>query len=195
MLKKAWFATAFLATCTSVNAKPYIGASVGQAMFNNSTISTSGSSYNLELEDDESLVGKVFGGYQFNQYFALEGAIGGYDALDGSIVTVGDMRFIAIQPKAILPLSDRLSIFAKAGLSYFSAEFTLLSSIGYTTVSDEAVTGMYGLGAEFAVADNVRLHVEWDYMKPELDVLKVANMKATIDAEINVLSVGMSYHF
>ncbi|MCQ6493070.1 outer membrane beta-barrel protein, partial [Vibrio parahaemolyticus] len=82
-----------------------------------------------EVKDYESLSGKVFGGYTFNEYISLEDAIGGYDALDGSVVTVGDMKFLTIQPKLTLPIGDRFNLFAKAGLSYFNAEFKVSNSV------------------------------------------------------------------
>ncbi|MCV5647806.1 hypothetical protein OFN55_34320, partial [Escherichia coli] len=90
---KTWLMTALLATCSVANAAPYVGASVGQASFGDVNGSINGGGTNastkLKLEDDSSLSGKVFGGYKFNEYISLEAAIGGYDALDGKVVTVG----------------------------------------------------------------------------------------------------------
>ena len=203
MLKKATITTTFLMLCSAVNANPYIGASIGQASFGNANFSVDStfgsSSASLKLEDDSSLAGKIYGGYQFNRYFALEGAIGGYDALDGQSVTVGDMKFAAIQPKVILPINDRFNLFAKAGVSYFNAEFNVSNSFvgasGYSTFSDTAVTGMYGLGADVSLTDNLRIEATWDYMKPELEVAKIPGATVTVDAEISTFSLGMTYHF
>ncbi|MCV5869225.1 outer membrane beta-barrel protein, partial [Escherichia coli] len=104
-------------------------------------------------------------------------------------VTVGDMKYLSIQPKATLPIGDRFNLFAKAGLSYFNAEFKISNSVidgsaGHTTISDSTVTGMYGLGAEFAITENFALQVEWEYMMPELDIAKFGNEKVTVDADI-----------
>ncbi len=57
------------------------------------------------------------------------------------------------------------------------------------------MTGIYGIGAEFALTDNLHLEATWDYMNPELEVVKLASATATIDADINVFSLGLSYHF
>ncbi|HHF3033024.1 TPA: outer membrane beta-barrel protein [Vibrio diabolicus] len=204
MFKKTWLMTALLATCSVANAAPYVGVSVGQASFGdvNGSLSAGGNTATttFKLEDDSSLSGKVFGGYKFNEYISLEAAIGGYDALDGNVVTVGDMKFLAIQPKATLPIGDHFNLFAKAGLSYFNAEVKVSNAVlggstGHTTLSDSTVTGMYGLGAEFAITKNFALQVEWEYMLPELEVSKGANGKGTVDTEINVFSVGMNYRF
>ncbi|NOH50108.1 outer membrane beta-barrel protein [Vibrio rotiferianus] len=194
---------AFSSANANANANAYIGASVGKAGFDDASTTGHTSGYSasaqLELEDDESLSGKLYGGYQFNEYLSLEGSIGGFDALDGSIVTVGDMKYAAIQPRLSLPLGDRMNLFAKAGISYFNAEFNVSNALfggtGYTTFSDSTVTGIYGLGAEFAIASNFMLLMEWEYMKPELEIAKVGNDKATIEAEISTFSVGMRYKF
>lgn len=203
MLKNKWLVATLFAACSAANANPYIGASIGQATFDNASGSMDSSlvsgSAPLELQDDSSLAGKLYAGYQFNEYFALEGSLGGYDALDGDLVTVGDMKFLAIQPKVILPVGERFNLFAKAGVSYFNAEFkasnSILGSAGYTTLSDTAFAGMYGLGAEFALTDNLHLEASWDYMNPELEVVKLADANAKVEAEISVLSLGVSYHF
>ncbi|NMS47405.1 hypothetical protein HKB15_24365, partial [Vibrio parahaemolyticus] len=45
------------------------------------------------------------------------------------------------------------------------------------------------------ITENFALQVEWEYMMPELDIAKCGNEKVTVDADINVFSVGMSYRF
>ncbi|MEZ8156874.1 MULTISPECIES: outer membrane beta-barrel protein [Vibrio] len=195
--------TTLLMLASAVHANPYIGASVGQANFESADFSVDsplGSSISsLELDDDSSLAGKIYGGYQFNRYIALEGSIGGYDALDSGSVTVGDMKFAAIQPKVILPINDRFNLFAKAGVAYFNAEFKVSNSFvgaaGHSTLSDTTVAAIYGLGADFSLTDNLRIEATWDYMIPELEVAKGLGATATVDAEISVFSLGMNYHF
>lgn len=203
MLKNTWLVATLLVVCSAANAQPYIGASIGHAKFDDANASIDSSAISgsvpLELQDDSSFAGKLYAGYQFNKYLALEGVIGGYDALDGDFVSVGDMTFFAIQPKVILPLGERFNLFAKAGLSYFNAEFkvsnSFMDSAGYTKLSDSVLTGMYGLGAEFSLTDNLRLQASWDYMKPELEVVKLADTTAKVEAEISTLMLGVSYHF
>ncbi|MFA0134319.1 outer membrane beta-barrel protein [Vibrio splendidus] len=203
MLRKTTITTTLLMLSSAVYANPYIGASVGQAKFDSANFSidsASGSNNtSLTLDDDSSLAGKIYGGYQFNRYIALEGSIGGYDALDGDSVTVGDMKFAAIQPKVILPINDRFNLFAKAGVAYFNAEFKVSNSFvgaaGHLTFSDTTMTGMYGLGADFLLTDNLRIEATWDYMKPDLEVAKALGATASVDAEISVFSLGMNYHF
>jgi opacity protein-like surface antigen len=195
MLKKTILAAALFTACTTASANGYLGLSAGQASFDNIQGHLSSPIYStsqsLEISDDDSPAIKLFGGYEFNQYIAIEGSIGGYDALDGQTVSVGDMKFAAVQAKGMLPIGEQFNLFAKGGFAYFGAEFK--SSL--YTVSDETVTGKFGLGAEYALTPNVRVMAEWEYMKPELDLLKAGSATASIDAEINVLSLGVSYHF
>lgn len=196
MLKKSVLAVALAGLCSVVNANPYLGVSVGQAKFKdtyssyNTTLLGSGS-FKLDLEDDDSTAVKLFGGYQFNEYFAIEGAVGGYDALDGTYVSIGDMKFLATQAKGILPIGDRFNLFVKGGLAYFGAEF----KTSYATVSDEVITGMYGVGAEFAISKSIKLSAELDYIRPELEVVKVGNETLSVESDITTLSLGLSYHF
>ncbi|MCZ4293047.1 outer membrane beta-barrel protein [Vibrio sinaloensis] len=196
MLKKTVLALALIGASTVANANPYLGVSVGQAKFKDTYSSYDSSvfgngSFKLDLEDDSSTAAKVFAGYEFNQYFAIEGSIGGYDALNGSYVSVGDMMFLATQAKGMLPIGERFNLFVKGGLAYFGAEF----KTSFATVSDEVVTGMYGVGAEFAISKNVKLSAELDYMRPELEVIKIGTESVSIESDITTLSLGLSYHF
>lgn len=196
MLKKTVLALALIGASTVANANPYLGVSVGQAKFKDTYSSYDSSvfgngSFKLDLEDDSSTAAKVFAGYEFNQYFAIEGSIGGYDALNGSYVSVGDMMFLVTQAKGMLPIGERFNLFVKGGLAYFGAEF----KTSFATVSDEVVTGMYGVGAEFAISKNVKLSAELDYMRPELEVIKIGTESVSIESDITTLSLGLSYHF
>ncbi|MCG9575098.1 MULTISPECIES: outer membrane beta-barrel protein [Vibrio oreintalis group] len=195
MFNRTILAATLLVACSAANANSYIGATAGQATFDNinGNVNTSiySTSERIEVSDDDSPAIKIFGGYEFNQYIAVEGSIGGYDALDGQTVSVGDMKFAAVQAKAMLPVGEKFKVFAKGGFAYFGAEF----KTSYYTLSDETVTGKFGLGAEFELSPNVHLLAEWDYMNPELDLIKVGANTVSIDAEINVFSLGVSYHF
>ncbi|ADT88560.1 Outer membrane protein [Vibrio furnissii NCTC 11218] len=187
----------------SAHAEWYVGGALGQARFDDASVSGTVMGYSttqdLSLEDDKSTIASIFGGYQFNRYFALEGSVTGIDALDGSVVTVGDMSYIAIQPKVSLPVTDHVSLFAKAGVAYFNAEIKVSNAVagysGYSTFSDSDVTGILGLGVEVAATDNWHIRASWDYLRPELDVVNVGYANASIETDINVFSLGVSYHF
>ncbi|CAH8229799.1 outer membrane beta-barrel protein [Vibrio aestuarianus] len=185
-----------------VHAEGYLGATIGQAKFDDIDFDAKafGSSQSTSFDlDEESLVGSIYGGYNFNRYIAIEATLGGIDSIDKKLMSVGDMVYFSIQPKLSLPITSNFSIFAKAGLAYFNAE-TIISnsfvgSASNTTISDSVVTGMFGLGAEYAFSDHWRVRATWDYMRPELELAKFPGVSVTAEPDIHIMSVGMSYHF
>ncbi|MCQ6453702.1 hypothetical protein NPN23_24885, partial [Vibrio parahaemolyticus] len=54
---------------------------------------------------------------------------------------------------------------------------------GLSSFSDTSVSGLFGLGAVFAITKNLALQVEWEYIKPELDLDKKGREKVTFEAE------------
>ncbi|NGZ15349.1 outer membrane beta-barrel protein [Vibrio aestuarianus] len=185
-----------------VHAEGYLGATIGQAKFDNvhfvAEVFGSSQIESFDLDED-SLAGSIYGGYNFNRYIAIEVTLGGLDAVDKELMSVGDMVYLSVQPKVSLPITSNFNIFAKAGLAYFNAETiisnSLVGSSGNTTISDSVVTGMLGLGAEYAFSDHWRVRVTWDYMRPELELAKFSGVSVTVEPEIHIMSVGMSYHF
>lgn len=187
---------------TAAHAEAYIGGSVGQAKFKNIDFTSdipgySGSEkYNL---DESSTAASIYAGYNYNSYLALEATLGGFDAIDKELASVGDMTYFAVQPKLSLPITSNFNIFAKAGFAYFSAETIISNSIagqsGNTTISDSVITGMLGLGAEYAINERIHIRATWDYMRPEFELVKVEGASVTAEPDITAFSVGISYHF
>lgn len=136
--------------------QPYIG---GDAMF-----------WELDRDNrqDRDSVGlRLNGGMQFNDYFAVEGHLGG----GGSDGPAELDYLVGAYAKGILPVAP---------------EFRLYGLAGYTEVDvdiDRESGFSYGAGAEFDVAPN--LAVGADYMR-YLD-----ESETTFDAA----SVGMRYRF
>ncbi|EGQ7937087.1 outer membrane beta-barrel protein [Vibrio vulnificus] len=185
------------------HSEPYLGGSLGLASFKNAegnaNTSFGSGSMDLALDDDQSVAGSIYGGYKFNSFLALEGAIGGYDALEDTYVTIGNMYFLSVQPKLSFSVTDTFELYAKAGVAYFNAEFKVSNAIvnapGYSTLSDSTLTGMYGLGAELKLSPTFHIRASWDFMRPELDVVKVGTENISIESDISVFSLGASYHF
>ncbi|UTM56050.1 outer membrane beta-barrel protein [Photobacterium sp. CCB-ST2H9] len=196
---------AVFAVCVSsfsAQAETYIGASLGQTKINSVDISGNilGMSGSQSYDADESMVsGSLFAGYNFNSYIGVEVTVGGIDALEEETLTVDRMTYFAVQPKLSLPLTKQFAVFAKAGLAHFSADFTASNSVygysGYTTVSTSDTTLMFGLGAEYAFNEHLKVSANWDYLKPELEVLNVAGASLSVEPEFQQLSLGLSYHF
>ncbi len=117
---------------------------------------------------------KVFGGYQFNRNFALEGSyfdLGKFaffapsapsGAMDGTI----DVRGFALDAVGLLPLTDKFSAFAKIGASEaqtrdsFSA--TGGNSVGNPTPSLWRVNPKVGAGLVYMLTPHFGVRGEWE---------------------------------
>ena len=42
---------------------------------------------------------------------------------------------------------------------------------------------------------NIKLSAEFDYIRPELEVVKIGNETLSVESDITTLSLGLSYHF
>lgn len=195
MIKQIINFTALISIVTSVHAGNYIGASLGSANFSDvdfkveSPIMSTQSS--IALDDDNSIAVKLYAGYEFNEYLAVEGSLGGYDALESNYASLGKMRFLAMQGRMNMPVMEQLSLFAKAGFAYYGAELKTI----YGNVEDDDFTPKFGLGGEFRLSNNISLTAEWDYMKPEMELIKIGTNTSTVSASISVYSLGMLYRF
>jgi outer membrane immunogenic protein len=69
-------------------------------------------------------------------------------------------RFIGVYMRGIAPISEAVSVYGLVG--YTDGELT--ASVGNFSVSTSDSDFSYGLGADFAVANNVSLNVEWGRM-------------------------------
>jgi len=144
----------------------YIGAQAGVAQYQESCQAQPG------VCDDKDGTGRLFLGYQFNKYFALEGGyadagnvqIAGTDPVLGPIDRKAHTYGFDLLGVFTIPLADRLSLLAKAGAFRWRAEvddrvtgerrgetsagFAYGVGFGYDL-------GKLGIRAEFTRYDNV----------------------------------------
>lgn len=200
---------ATLLLASGVQASPYIGVSVGSANvqmdYAKLTLSQGGYSDELNLDpgklgmDKNRLTGGLYGGYQFNPYFAVEATLGGVDAIDGKYFTLEHMDYLSLAPKVSLPIGDRFNLFAKWGLAYYAADFTInVPYYGNISERESSVSGIVGLGAQYQVSDRFALRASWDYLRPELEYTlnsAYGQGKAKTELDINLFTVGLSYSF
>lgn len=140
-----------------------------------------------DATDDMNTGVRVFGGWQFNQYFGIEG---GYDGGAGFDDTVGD--FVAngaeadididiqgfdLMLVATLPMGDKFYGFAKAGVLFWDIEADAslredlngndIVDVGETTELSGDDTGedpAFGLGFGFKLGEQARIQAEYtDY--------------------------------
>ncbi|MFT5259157.1 MAG: OOP family OmpA-OmpF porin [Cryomorphaceae bacterium] len=160
-------ASSAIATNAYAETGLYLGASASQAFVNERGL------------DDDDTGGKVFAGYNFNNYVGIEGSY--YDfgeisngnselAIDGvSLAVVGS-----------LPLSARVSLFGKVGAHDWDTEAT--GPIASQLTTDGDTDAFYGIGV------NYKLNSNWD-IRGEVERYEVQ------DIDMDVVSLGVSYNF
>lgn len=118
---------------------------------------------NLDIQgvsiSDSGFAGRVFLGYDFNQFIGLET---GYiylpkstaDGFDGSITNYA-FDFLA---KLAVPVTSGLSLYAKAGLGYLRSNL----STDFNDGGDRStVNAAFGVGAGYEVIPNLALNLSW----------------------------------
>ncbi len=183
----------------------YGGVNVGQsrASIDDERITRSllGSGFaTTTMDKDESDVGaKIFGGYQFNRYLALEGGyfrLGkfGYTASTlpaGSLS--GDIRVqgLNLDLVGILPLTDKFSAFARAGVIHAQARdnfsSTGLVNRAASSPSKRDTSYKVGVGVEYAFTDRLAVRGEVERYR--------INDAIGNKGDIDLASVGLVYRF
>jgi OOP family OmpA-OmpF porin len=183
----------------------YAGANVGQsrAKIDDARITGAllgGGSTATSITDDNRDSGyKLFGGYQFNRNFALEGGyfnLGnfGFDAttvpagtLNGRIKVQG----LNLDLVGILPLTEKFSVFGRAGLNYAEAKDTF-SGTGAVNVirpnpSKRDTNAKYGLGLQYDFSETLAMRLEAERYR--------VNDAVGNKGDIDLVSVGLVYRF
>lgn len=134
----------------------YAGAAIGQASFEVDGIGF----------DESDTAFKVFGGYAFNDFFALEGAYfdGGAPEMRIGDASV-DAQLTGLMAAAVgrLPLGDMFSVYGKLGFTTYDFEVNGRQN-GQTFMtfdgSDEEV--FYGIGAAIGFAPSLEVRAEYE---------------------------------
>ncbi|MBC7683051.1 MAG: OmpA family protein [Ferruginibacter sp.] len=183
----------------------YAGASVGstKATIDDARI-TSGLLANgfnaVSIADDGHSAGyKIFGGYQFNRNFALEGGyfdLGkhGFAATTvpaGSLRGEMKLRGLNLDLVGTLPITERFSALARVGANYGRASDTFSGS-GAVGVNDpypskRGTNLKLGVGLQFAFTDSLA-------MRAELERYRV-NDAVGNRGDVDMVSVGLVYRF
>lgn len=126
---------------------------------------------------------KIFGGYTFNQYFAVElsyfdGGAPNESFGSGSV----EVELTGLNASAVgrLPLADTFALFGKIGFASYDVEGT--GRVGNQTVgtfegSDEDVS--YGIGAAFSFAQTFEIRAEYeaiDFSGGDFNVLSLSGL-------------------
>jgi OOP family OmpA-OmpF porin len=183
----------------------YVGAGAGQsrARIDDARIVggllESGFDTTAIKDDNRHFAYKLFGGYQFNRYFALEGGyfdLGRFgftaDTVPAAGLT-GNTKLTGANLDAVgtLPLSEKFAVFARVGYDYTYAK-DAFAGYGEVVVSDphpstHSSNYKFGVGLRYELTDHVSLRTEVERYRVE-DA--VGNR-----GDIDLLSAGIVYRF
>ena len=183
----------------------YIGGNIGQSRADidderiTSNLQNDGFSGIAITGDERDLGYKLFGGYQFNKHFALEGGyfdLGNFDftantiplgTLEGKIKLKG----LNLDLVGFLPLTEKLSAFGRVGANYAEAKDTF-NGTGFVNVlspsAKERDTNLkLGVGLQYAFTDSLAMRVEAERYR--------INDAVGNKGDIDLFSVGLVYKF
>jgi len=184
----------------------YLGGFIGQSNFDVSKSDLDlPASANL---DDSDTAFKVIAGYEFNEYFAIEGGYADLGELSFGISeqysetnwsynvdvnATGELNGFLVNLVGKLPLNDATHLYAKVGAFSWDAKVTATYSgvenhydQSYTfnsseSESDDGTDVFYGVGIGYKI-DNFMLRAEFERMDSDGE-------------DTDVLSIGATYHF
>ena len=151
---------------------------------------------------DTSDVGwKLFAGYRFNSYLAVEGGytyLGEY-AFAGQVIAdpgtvsanlqANDWNAFAV---GILPLGERFDVFAKLGIGYWTADLATSGTFAGRSAQSADSSGtdpIVGLGARFNITARWGIRAEWERF------FNVGSATTSGETDIDFWSLGVQYRF
>jgi len=183
----------------------YLGGNIGQSRshINNGRIADSvledGFVVRSLTDDDRDTGYKLFGGYQFNKNFALEGGYFNLGEFTFSADTIPagtldakiKLRGYNLDLVGFLPLNEKLSAFGRLGVTYAETKDSF-SGTGLVIVNDDSNSARntnpkIGLGLQYALNEHVDMRFEAE--RYHLD-----NSFGDKD-NIDLISVGVVYRF
>lgn len=183
----------------------YAGASIGQSRSKNVDLAIiDDGSFTSQSDDRSDTAWKLFGGYRLSRHWAVEGGWVDLGKISGSAVSDGtgsvynagavtgeaEGRGLFLAGVGSLPVTDRISLSARAGLFHWKAKGQRTNSaFGTYRFKDTGTDYLYGVGASYRMSRSVtwRLDLENYHFK---DV-----NNSGIDADIRLVSLGAALAF
>lgn len=207
-MKRLALIAAFIATATApaIAGDVYIVGSVGQSTIDSdksatdNALTSEGADNLASSLDKTDTAYKIQVGYQFNQYFAVEGGYVNLGKTDYSASFTGGgananakVSGLNIAALGILPISDSFSLFGKAGLIDAKVE-TTVSANGLGGSANDSSTARkwkanWGAGATYSINKQLGIRVEYEQFS------KLGDANTTGEADVNLFSAGVAYKF
>ena len=146
----------------TTNSALYAGLGLG--------ISSIGDVEDATVKNGSGFAGRVFAGYNFNEYFGVEGAFAklhtqNYVLNDYSWLSFNyQLSALSLVGKLYLPLNDRFSLNVSLGGAQMYTDFDATTVFDATTHyqdSSNTLTGVAGLGAGFDINDNLKTTLDF----------------------------------
>ena len=192
---------------------PYIGANIGyvtgrvsQATTRQEVCQGDPTCVVTDRSDDTNALGlKLYGGFLFNQYFALEGGYFNLGEVSFEDTTntgetykgSASMQGINVDAVAHLPVLDQLSLFARAGVIYaeLNKDYSYTGGTLYVNgmpkdmnPDKQDVGYKYGLGVQFDFTPALGVRGEWEGFH-------LGEADSDTGFDVNMVSVGVVYRF
>lgn len=183
----------------------YIGGNVGRTRsdFDNNNINNSlagqGFRVNSSTEQKNDTGYKLFGGYQLNRNFAIEGGYFDLGKLNYNLTTIpagsfsgeNRVRGLNLDLVGIVPLGDRFSVFGRVGAAYSQnrSSFSRTSNIAFGNFDSRKndTNVKVGLGVEYAFTPALSVRGEIERYRVSDPVRNRGN--------IDMASIGLVYRF
>lgn len=182
----------------------YSGLSVGRSQFGirDSILPVTGATLSNLSRDESSTGYKLFGGYQFNRNFALEGGyadFGRFDTQHEIAAPMLDSMSSNIRASGfylgavgVIPLPNRFSLFGKLGTAYSTSTMSISTggaALPLFTPTDlgpkrSEWNSKYGLGASYEMSNKLGLRFEYERINSLGD-------SRTGDGNVGIWSLGL----
>lgn len=179
----------------------YLGGGGGQSKYHDiGEVESACAAVGASCTSDDTDTGfKLFAGYRFVQYLALEaGYIEMGEAVANATVPVAANAqlsakggYLALLPQ--IPIGSTGAIFGRIGVS--GVEATLTASGGGRSIDDSsgAAAVVFGAGAEIHLSENVSLRGEWERHSFD-EVLEIAGVEVQAP-DVDLLSASLVLRF
>lgn len=159
---------------------------------------------NVYKLDEEGIGFGVYGGYNFSNWFALEGSFFQSNDLSDDREGLADAYYssLSFMPKFTVNMGSVFGLYFKAGPTFvtYTEEYDYYSGRRRYRDDDadwsELLFGA-GAGAQFRLANGVRLRLAYDYVSGDLDETWDSWDAPTrrVDVTLKRLSFGVHYQF
>ncbi len=154
----------------------YIGGSIGQAKWHGD------SDENLPGLDSTRTGGKVYAGYEFSPYFALELGYAEFGKFQGDLNTSVKANGPFLDAVGKFPFAPGWAALVRGGV--FQGKLDLDTPLG--SRDDNATAAKFGVGLQYDLSHNTSIRTE--YERYRFDALDVK-------PDVDLFSVGVNYRF